>query len=91
MDTNRLLDYPSLTKHQIDSQEILLEYHSKIEAMIEMLMANDISDFLREKLHNYLWIISDLVLKAKELNKGLLDMLNEVMPSLMVSKTSMKG
>ena len=66
MDQNRLSDYLFLIKRQIASQEILLEYHSKVEAMLEMILLNDLTNFSTEKLHNYLWVISDLVGKAEE-------------------------
>lgn len=75
MSENRLLDYPSLIKHQLAAQEVLFEYHSKIEAMLEMILTNDGADFSREKLYYYLWAISDVVSSAKKLNVELLDML----------------
>lgn len=82
MDKSRLSDYLSFIKQQIASQEVLLEYHLKIEAMIEMILANNLTDFSKEKVHNYLWIISDLVCKAKEFNRGLLDTLNKTMSGM---------
>jgi hypothetical protein len=88
METNRPLDYASLIKHQITSQEVLFEYHSKIEAMIEMILANGVTDFPREKLYHYFWAMNDLVYKAKELNTGLLDMLFNLMSALAAPQTS---
>lgn len=40
MDQSRQLNCLSLMKHQLASQEVLLEYHAKVEAMLEMLLAN---------------------------------------------------
>lgn len=73
MDQNRLPDCLSFIKHKIISQELLLEYHSKVDAMVEMIMSQDLIDYPMEKLHNYLWVISDLVKKAKQLNEELLN------------------
>jgi hypothetical protein len=74
----RFLDYPSLIKHQLASQEVLFEYHSKIEAMLEMILTNDRTDFPKEKLYYYLWAINDVVSRAKDLNTELLNILSSV-------------
>jgi len=73
-------------EHQLASQEVLLEYHAKVEAMLEMILAKDLVDYPQEKLHDYLWVVSDLVGKARKLNGELLDMLVGMMPSLEVSE-----
>ncbi len=73
-------------KHQLASQEVLLEYHAKVEAMLEMLLAKDLVDYPQAKLHDYLWAVSDLVGKARELNGELLDMLVGMVPLLEVSE-----
>jgi hypothetical protein len=73
-------------KHQLASQEVLFEYHTKVEAMLEMILAKDLVDYPQAKLHDYLWVVSDLVGKARELNGELLDMLVEMMPLLEVSE-----
>jgi hypothetical protein len=79
MDQNKVTDYLLLIKGLIDSQESLLEYHSKIEAMVEMALAKDLINYSAGKLHDYLWVVNDLVGKAKELNRELLDMHTRVM------------
>jgi len=65
-------------KQQIISQETLLEYHWKIEAMIEMLLMNDLTSYSIEKLHTYIWSVHDLVCKAKDLNQELVSSLVRV-------------
>lgn len=85
MDQSRRLNCFSLMKLQLASQEGLLEYHAKVEAMLEMILAKDLVDYPREKLHDYLWVVSELVGKAKELNWELLDMMTEMMPLLETS------
>lgn len=69
MDQNRLPDYLSFIKYQLKSQEVLLEYHFKMEAMIEIMLTKDLTDYPPAMLHDYLWVISDLIGKAKDLNK----------------------
>jgi hypothetical protein len=39
-------------------------------------------------LHDYLWVVNDLIGKAKELNKDLLDLILGVMPSLVASDST---
>lgn len=82
MDKNRLSDYTSLMKQHLISQEILLEYHSKVEAMVEMLLMKDLIVYPRAKMYDYLWVVSDLVGKARELNEALMDDLMYTMTSL---------
>ncbi len=86
MDQNQRLNCLSLTKSQFVSQEALLEYHAKIEAMVEMMLAKDLLDYPREKLHDYLWTISDLIGKARKLSSELLDMLTKLMSLLEMSE-----
>lgn len=75
MDQDKQLICQSLIKRQLASQEALLGYHTKVEAMLEMMLAKDLVDYPYKKLHDYLWAVSDLVGKARELNVELLDML----------------
>jgi len=89
MDPNRLTDYTSLIKHHLASLEVLLEYHAKVEAMVEVILSKDLTDISNEKLHNYLWVVSDLIVKAKELNEKLLDTLEKMVPLLSVSEIAM--
>lgn len=86
MDQNQRLNCLALTESQFASQEALLEYHAKIEAMVEMMLAKDLLDYPREKLHDYLWTISDLIGKARKISSELLDMLTKLMSLLEVSE-----
>lgn len=72
MDQSRLSDSTSEIKFQLASQEILFQYLSKVEAMVEILLAKDLIDYPSAKLHDYLLVISDLVDKARTLNEDLI-------------------
>jgi len=86
MDQSRLSDYLALIKQHINTQEILLEYHSKVEAMVEIILSKDLINYPKDQLHNYLWVVSDLVIKAKELNEGLLGTLLNITSSIIKSE-----
>lgn len=86
MDQSQRLNCLSLAKRQFAAQEALLECHAKIEAMLEMMLAKDLLDYPREKLHDYLWTISDLIGKARKLNSELLDMVAKLMSLLEISE-----
>jgi hypothetical protein len=88
MDQVRLSEWLSLMKQQLASQEVLLEYHFKLEAMVEMMLAKNLIDYPPAMLHDYLWVVNDLIGKAKELNKDLLDLILGVMPSLVASDST---
>ena len=75
MNENRVTDWILVIKEQIASQEILLEYHLKVESMVGMLLAKDLANYPTVRLHNYLWTISDLMNKATDLNEALLSRL----------------
>jgi hypothetical protein len=62
-------------QRQLASQEVLLEYHFKLEAMVEMMLAKDLIDYPPAMLHVYLWAVSDLIAKAKTINTELLNTL----------------
>lgn len=63
----------ALMKQQMESQEALFEYLIKIDAMVEVILVQDLIGFPAEKMHSYLWIVSDLIGRAKELNEDLLN------------------
>lgn len=88
MDQVRLSEWLSLMEQQLASQEVLLEYHFKLEAMVEMMLAKDLIDYPPAMLHDYLWVVNDLIGKAKELNEDLLDLIIGVMPSLAIASDS---
>jgi hypothetical protein len=78
MDKNRLSDHFALIKHQFASQERLLEYHSRVETLIELILEQDLLVYPKSKLHNCLLTICDLVQKAKELNEDLMNSLMDI-------------
>jgi hypothetical protein len=82
MAVDRISDLLLVIKHQMASQELLFEYIVKVEAMVEIILSKDLMDFSNEKLHNFLWIISDLIVKAKELNEKLMDISDKITPLL---------
>jgi hypothetical protein len=77
--------YLLLIKHLVNSQETLLEYQTKVEAMVEMVLAKDLIDYPTLKLHTYLWALSDVVGKAKSLSEDLMSALNRITTLLMHS------
>jgi hypothetical protein len=81
MDQVRLSEWPSLMQRQLAVQEVLLEYHFKLEAMVEMILTKDLIDYPPAMLHDYLWVVSDLIDKAKQVNEDLLDLTIGVMSS----------
>jgi hypothetical protein len=88
MAVDRVSDLLLVIKHQMASQELLFEYLVKVEAMVEIILSKDLTDFSNEKLHNYLWCVSDLIVKAKELNEKLMDTLDKVTPLLNQSEAA---
>ncbi len=82
MDKCKVSDYVLLMKQLVDSQEVLLEYHIKVEAMVEMALAKDLIDYPALKLHTYLWALSDLVGKAKSYNEDIISTLNNIVTLL---------
>jgi len=88
MDQNRLTEQVSFIKKPIiPQQESLLEYLTKIEAMVEMLMARDLmQDYPQSTLYSYLWALSDLIAKTKELNEAFMRQFNGP-PLFIVSET----
>ena len=82
MDQKMLSDYSTVIKHQIAAQESLFEYHTQIEAMIEMILAKDLIDYPKPKLHDYLCIVSNLVGEAKGINEDIINRLHKIIPKV---------
>ena len=82
MDITRLSEYCDLIKKQFASREYLLEYHSKIEALIELILTRDLLLYPISKLHDCLGIIADLIGNAKTLNEEAIGSLAEISASL---------
>lgn len=89
MAENRISDYLLMIKQQAVSQEMLFEYLIKVEAMVEVILAKDLTDFSKERMHSYLWVVSDLVSKARLLNEDILDRLVKITPLLLDSDMPM--
>ncbi len=85
MDQKKLTDYLFLIKHLIDSQEALLEYQTRVELMVEMVLANDLIDYPDLKLHVYLRELSDAVGRATCITEDVMGALNEITTLLMNS------
>ena len=72
MQKNGLSDYLSLTNPGLSPQEVLFEYHCKIEAMLDILLLVAEDKYSHATLHEYLSIISDLVEQATVINQSLI-------------------
>ncbi len=86
MDHSKLSDYLFLIKHVVDSQEALLEYQSKVEFMIEMVLAKDLIDYPTLKLHVFFRALSDSVGRAVSFTEDLMSALNRITTLLMNSE-----
>ncbi len=75
MNQNSVTDYLLLMNNNIIAQETLLEYHLKAEALLRVLLSSKLSSYSLATLHHYLWNLSDVIVKAKDLNELLLDTL----------------
>jgi hypothetical protein len=80
MDQGSLSNCYSTVKNQLALQEVLSQYLSKVDAMIEILLARDLIDFPSTKLHDYLLVMSDLVDKARSTNENSIDRLIKLYP-----------
>ena len=78
MDKNRLSDYFTLIKHQFALQEKLLEYHFKIDSLVELVLARDLFTYPISKLHDCLLIICDLNSSARKLNEEVMNALIKI-------------
>jgi len=91
MNQNILPDYLPWINQQIASQESLLEYLFKAEAMVNVILGSNFPTFSAVTLHDYLWGLSDIVEQAKFLNEGLLDALIKVAALMKANKESSNG
>ena len=91
MNQNILPDYLPWINQQISSQETLLEYIFKAEAMLNVILGSNFPDLSVVTLHDYLWGLSDIVEQAKFLNEGLLDALIKVAALMKASKEPSNG
>jgi hypothetical protein len=75
MDKGKLPENLAILKEQLDSHETMLLHFLEVDSMFELLLAGHLYDFPTAKLHDYLGVMRALVLKARELNEHLVDML----------------
>lgn len=85
MDQKKVTDYLFLIKCLIDSQEALLEYHARVEAMAEMVLENDLIDYPALKVHVYLRELRTSVSRATCSTKDMISALNRITTLLMYS------
>ena len=79
----RLTQLSSLINHQVVSHQTLATYFSKIDALLQVAMENEA--FSGVVPHDYLWVLSDLVGEARELNEDSLGFLLRVPPDSSVN------
>lgn len=72
----------SLINHQVDSHQNLAIYLSKVDALVQVAMKSQ--DVLGILSHDYLWVLSDIVGQARDLNENSLSFLLKIPSSLMV-------
>lgn len=75
MADNRINEFSSLINQQIKSLEIFNEYISKAEAILHLALQEDFLDNPKSVIHDCLWLLSDLVVQARQLNSVALDVL----------------
>ena len=68
--------FMSLLNHQVNSHQNLATYFSKIEALVQVALKND--TFPGVLAHDYLWVLSDIVSQARELNEDALSSLLKI-------------
>lgn len=85
MGHSKVSDYLLLIKYLVDSQESLLEYQMKVEAMVEMALKRDLIDYPTLKLHVYLRALGDSVGSAISFTEDLMRALNKITSLLMES------
>ena len=78
MDQKKLADYLFLIKYLAESQEVLLEYQTRVEAIIQLVVGNDLIDYPALKLHLYLRELSDSVERAVFLTEDVMGTLHRI-------------
>lgn len=69
---NKLLN---LLDQQKTSHESLSECFLKAEALINVALSCDFLDYPETTVHSYLWVLSDIVGRAKKLNEESMNLL----------------
>ncbi len=88
MDHSKLSDYLFLIKHLVDSQETLLEYQSKVESMVQLVLERDLIDYPALKLHVFINELSDSVERAIYVTDDIMSALNGITNFLMDIESS---
>jgi len=78
MDQKKVSDYLFLIKCLIDSQEALLNYHSKVENVVEIMIENDLNDYPTLTLHLDLKELRGAVATATCITKDMISALNRI-------------
>jgi len=81
MNSNALLEYLSFINYQIVSQETLLEYHLKADALLNVLLGSNLPNYSYATIYHYLWQMDDTINQAKKLNENLLNELIKIVSS----------
>lgn len=75
----------SLINQQTDEQEDLSEYLAKADALAQIAVTTEFLELSEFVVHNYLWVLSDIISQAKELNERSLNTLIKQRPLLDLS------
>lgn len=73
MAENNLTQFLSLINQQVESRETLNEHLSKAGALAQIAMGDDFFDQSPLILHHFVWIMSDVIERAKTINEQSLD------------------
>jgi hypothetical protein len=72
MTKDSITDFDLVINKRIDDSEELAEILSKIEALLKITLNDDFLDQEKLTIHNYFWVIFDLLLQAKKINKKII-------------------
>jgi hypothetical protein len=75
MAQNSLTDLVALINQQANSQEILAECLSKVQALIHVALDDNFLDYENFIINDYLWALSDFIEQAKLLSEESLEAL----------------
>jgi hypothetical protein len=80
MASNSVNDLLCLINQQVEFQENLSEHLHKAEAMTHVALGDDFLDCPQLIAHYYIWVLSDIIVKAKMINEQSLDILLKQRP-----------
>lgn len=73
MATSRIDEITSLINKQVEFQERIQEHLLKAEAIANVALSDDFLNYKQSVIQAYLWALSDLVSKSKNLHKKMLN------------------